>query len=273
MWNGQGMQPILNISMVPYGNAQESQQGDQWVFTCQHGDQECQGNLIESCVIGHYPDTNTHLTFINCMESASDPVSGAQGCATQQGLDWNAINTCVNGDEGNALEHNMAVRTENLSPPHQYVPWVVINGQYSQQAESSLLKVVCAAYAGPPPAGCNSAFRTYPVPTLLQEPVRESFTDPPVCPPFEEPCEYLPNKWQCCTDGESCVRNVGCRCAAAKPTRCAKTGVARHKPKFWTVRQAPPVCPPGEQLCEYLPGKYQCCTDGESCLRNVGCRC
>jgi len=36
---------------------------------------------------------------------------------------------------------------------------------------------------------------------------------------------------------------------------------------------APPVCPPGTELCEYLPGQYQCCTPGESCLRNVGCRC
>jgi len=35
----------------------------------------------------------------------------------------------------------------------------------------------------------------------------------------------------------------------------------------------PPVCPPGTELCEYLPQQYQCCTPGESCLRNVGCRC
>jgi len=34
----------------------------------------------------------------------------------------------------------------------------------------------------------------------------------PVCPEGEQACEYLPNKWQCCKDGESCVRNVGCRC-------------------------------------------------------------
>src|SRR4051794_37247402 len=71
-------------------------------------------SLLQSCVIGHYPDVKTHLVFLACMESASDPVEGAQGCAQTQGLDWDAINTCVQGTEGNALEHAMGVRTENL---------------------------------------------------------------------------------------------------------------------------------------------------------------
>jgi hypothetical protein len=34
-----------------------------------------------------------------------------------------------------------------------------------------------------------------------------------------------------------------------------------------------PSCPDGHFLCKYLPGKSQCCTKGESCVTNVGCRC
>jgi hypothetical protein len=34
-----------------------------------------------------------------------------------------------------------------------------------------------------------------------------------------------------------------------------------------------PNCPDGQFLCKYLPGKSQCCTKGESCVTNVGCRC
>lgn len=32
-------------------------------------------------------------------------------------------------------------------------------------------------------------------------------------------------------------------------------------------------CPTLTETCEYLPGYYQCCPYGESCIPNVGCRC
>lgn len=32
-------------------------------------------------------------------------------------------------------------------------------------------------------------------------------------------------------------------------------------------------CPTGEQLCNYSPGKGECCLGGERCIPNVGCRC
>ncbi|XP_061190720.1 uncharacterized protein LOC133198718 [Saccostrea echinata] len=32
-------------------------------------------------------------------------------------------------------------------------------------------------------------------------------------------------------------------------------------------------CKIGTTKCEYLPGKVECCTKGEACIPNVGCRC
>lgn len=32
-------------------------------------------------------------------------------------------------------------------------------------------------------------------------------------------------------------------------------------------------CKIGTKKCEYLPGKIECCTSGEACIPNVGCRC
>eukprot|EP00455_Lapot_gusevi_P048458 TRINITY_DN669_c0_g1_i1.p1 TRINITY_DN669_c0_g1~~TRINITY_DN669_c0_g1_i1.p1 ORF type:complete len:279 (+),score=107.33 TRINITY_DN669_c0_g1_i1:59-838(+) len=33
------------------------------------------------------------------------------------------------------------------------------------------------------------------------------------------------------------------------------------------------TCPSGYPTCQYLPGKFECCKPGESCIPNVGCRC
>jgi interferon gamma-inducible protein 30 len=158
-WQANGMASIMTISFIPYGNAQQQQDGSgQWVFTCQHGDQECTGNIIETCAIKLHPATSDHLPFIACMESGDPATSGAT-CAQQTSLDWDAINTCSTGNDGNDAEHQMGVRTDNLNPPHQGVPWIVVNGSPSDEAQNALLHVVCSAYQGPPPAACTQFAR------------------------------------------------------------------------------------------------------------------
>jgi len=44
----------------------------------------------------------------------------------------------------------------------------------------------------------------------------------------------------------------------------------RSSNKFLEVKGS---CPSGTFECDYLPGKFQCCTPGENCVPNVGCRC
>jgi len=50
----------------------------------------------------------------------------------------------------------------------------------------------------------------------------------------------------------------------------------RHRPGKHNkkdIGEADATCPTGEPLCQYLPGKYECCKPGENCIPNVGCRC
>ena len=93
-----------------------------WVFTCQHGKEECIGNLIETCAIHFYPNVTDFFPFIHCTETSGKiPRKAAPSCAQKFDLDYSEIWSCVSGDLGNKLEHEMALKTDALVPDHTYV--------------------------------------------------------------------------------------------------------------------------------------------------------
>jgi len=93
----------------------------------------------------------------------------AQTCAKNNGLDWNSISACAGSTpasgtptDGNPLMHWFALQTGSLQPPHQWTPWVVVNGAplSSAQLDLPLTPIVCKAYTAKAgctaPAGCNT---------------------------------------------------------------------------------------------------------------------
>ena len=152
---------IMNVSLVPYGNAEETQEGGKWVYSCQHGEEECIGNLIETCAMYLRPNASIFFPFIYCIEtSPSAPRIAAPECAQKSGLDYSKIQSCASGDLGNSLEHKMALKTQALNPPHSYVPWVTLEGVHNDeiqnQAEFNLVGLICGAYKGSPkPQACQ----------------------------------------------------------------------------------------------------------------------
>lgn len=158
-WKVLGTQ-VLNLTLVPYGNAREEKVKDKWEFDCQHGEEECRGNVIQTCAINILGNINTYLPFIYCMESRNVlPDKSAKECAANMSIDIGPIIDCANGDKGNMLEHEMALKTDALNPPHEYVPWVTINGVHTERmermAETDLLSLICETYKGDPPTICK----------------------------------------------------------------------------------------------------------------------
>ncbi|XP_012683397.1 gamma-interferon-inducible lysosomal thiol reductase [Clupea harengus] len=153
---------IMNVTLVPYGNAQESYDGKQYKFTCQHGEKECLGNMIETCILNGVPPANAFLILF-CMEASADVVKAGQACVELHApsVKWETIMTCVKGDEGNKLMHENALKTGALKPPHEYVPWVTINGEHTdamqETAMQSLFNLVCSLYKGEKPPACTLA--------------------------------------------------------------------------------------------------------------------
>ncbi|XP_067824749.1 gamma-interferon-inducible lysosomal thiol reductase-like [Heptranchias perlo] len=124
------LQEILNVTLIPFGNAEEIPKGQKWQFTCQHGQQECWWNTIQTCIMHYLKNATRYLPVICCMESASTVLSEAQQCLQIHAptVSWDTIISCVNGDQGNELMHQNAQMTNELEPSHNYVPWVLING-------------------------------------------------------------------------------------------------------------------------------------------------
>lgn len=145
---------ICEFNLIPYGNARRTQNGSNWAFTCQHGVKECLGNVIEACAIKKTDYYTQALPFILCLEdNTTDFSAQGQRCATKLGLDWQAINTCATGTEGNKYMLEYAIATEKLNPAHTYVPWIVVNDKHTTSSENSVIsnmvRYVCSIYSGP----------------------------------------------------------------------------------------------------------------------------
>ena len=137
---------MVDFKLVPYGNGRLA--GEE--IQCQHGDQECEGNTILACMQEHYPITAESLGFVPafvCMEEESGvPADDFKKCAEMHNIDQATIMTCANGPQGKALALAAAQDTESLNPPHEYAPWVTLNGQPMRDEAYDLQKNVCKAY-------------------------------------------------------------------------------------------------------------------------------
>ncbi|XP_077374136.1 gamma-interferon-inducible lysosomal thiol reductase-like isoform X2 [Festucalex cinctus] len=157
------LQDILSVHLVPFGNAQEAPSGSKYVFKCQHGEQECLGNMIQACLLNM---SDNAFLIIFCMEASTDIVAAAKNCVHLYSpqLSWGRIMSCVNGELGNQLMHQNALRTNTLNPPHQFVPWVTINGEHTddlqKKATTALLPLICNLYKGIKPAVCGNGVAT-----------------------------------------------------------------------------------------------------------------
>jgi len=148
---------ILDLQLVPYGNAKVFRYGEKFVFNCQHGAAECLGNKIETCAVKYTPE-KALIPFVYCLEYYGPTVSNGQYCSNVHQLSWKPINNCINGPEGDELMFKMAEKTQALSPPHTFVPWFTVNGVHNEEIqqglESDMLAFVCKMYAGAKPKEC-----------------------------------------------------------------------------------------------------------------------
>ena len=123
--------------------------------------------MYEACGLYlHKNDGILAFPFIQCMESElqkqedNPNVSDiAAKCASLVHMDFKELNKCATSEIGNLIMHKYATETGALDPPHQYVPWIVVNGEHTEDIQMSMminmLDYICRIYDGPRrPAGC-----------------------------------------------------------------------------------------------------------------------
>ena len=164
-----GLLDMAVITFIPYGNAQESSSSKNpnpdprpYHFKCQHGPSECIYNIIETCALDKIKGPSDQFEFLNCIENHDenrdidqDYYDIAFKCAIEANLKdavVEEIKICSTSQEGNELEHEMAIKTEALNPPHTYVPYVVVNGVHDDDIQTdvtdSLFDYICKTYTG-----------------------------------------------------------------------------------------------------------------------------
>ena len=137
------------IEIIPYGNAKEVYNSitNKYEFTCQHGDNECYGNLIMTCGLNILGRINGQLNMICLLENINNFNRNfdltLEHCLSSEPDILQEIKDCVNSDMGNTYQHLMAQKTGQ----HLGVPWILVDGVYDEETTdkiwTSLIDYIC----------------------------------------------------------------------------------------------------------------------------------
>eukprot|EP01061_Rhynchopus_euleeides_P028761 TRINITY_DN468_c0_g1_i1.p1 TRINITY_DN468_c0_g1~~TRINITY_DN468_c0_g1_i1.p1 ORF type:complete len:253 (+),score=110.41 TRINITY_DN468_c0_g1_i1:56-760(+) len=122
-------------------------------MVCQHGTTECTDNAIQVCAKNaSSAGVSQYMPFMYCMEYLE---KSASSCASIYGIDYSKVQACATGAQATTLLQAAARTTAIIPGGHPGVPYIIVNGSPVSNT-NQLLKIVCAAYTGPKPAGCTS---------------------------------------------------------------------------------------------------------------------
>lgn len=188
LWRNAGMKKTLNISMIAFGNSQlvatenisdgyksfhkdTTGAGFDYVQVCQHGPEECFGNLVDVCAkhVAHTAaalledleekekEHDKYMNLVFCMSGKTVAGFGAENaayeCLEETGIDKHKVKDCVQGTQGNKLIAEAGKRTLALKEK-KGTPWVVVNGAHAGtellQNGTLLTKAVCSHVCNAP---------------------------------------------------------------------------------------------------------------------------
>ncbi|XP_037049798.1 GILT-like protein 1 [Bradysia coprophila] len=143
------LKDYIEILFVPFG---KSWRNGGETFICQHGPEECAGNMVQSCTLNALngpmngnPDGS--MAYVACQMAPGAEQSG-RVCAEKVGIDFGFVSQCVNGGLGQQLQYGAEKATHEIAYPYpRFVPTIVYNRRFDQKLQnrslSDFVGVVC----------------------------------------------------------------------------------------------------------------------------------
>lgn len=191
LWRTKGLDKHLNITLNPYGNAMsipvanvsegykffhpgKTGAGWDYVHICQHGTDECFGNLIQACAIKKVPQ-DQYMELVFCM--ASKPNWGIEKssyeCLLNAKIDPKPIKECATSPEGNKMMAEFGKLTGAVQG-RQGTPWVMIDGVNLANV-TNLLGAACGKLGNGPEACAPFAKSKQQPDSAAQPPAQDIF--------------------------------------------------------------------------------------------------
>ncbi|CAB0042012.1 unnamed protein product [Trichogramma brassicae] len=142
----------MDVQLIPYGKAETIVTNDDYVFKCQHGEPECQANIIHACSIHFVHDPRKQLELISCMiKNNMYPMSILKSCAEHM-KEYKAILDCSISIEGRRLLMKYGEMTNELSPKVDFIPTITLDNDHDNQILilKNLMRQVCQRIKEPP---------------------------------------------------------------------------------------------------------------------------
>ncbi|CAL5222006.1 g4296 [Coccomyxa viridis] len=141
---------VVDLDYIAWGNAKNASGSPE----CQHGPRECKLNKALNCA-QHYSRTQEDFfIFLLCLEKTAFSTGDDEVleiCSSHANLSEKNLRHCMEGKLGEQLEAEAAQAT----PPHQYVPWILVNGVPLGADCGNLVTYICTAYQGEKPRVCS----------------------------------------------------------------------------------------------------------------------
>lgn len=140
---------VIDLKIVPFGNAEITDPTTQSI-SCQHGPGECDANSWEQVAVEQYTPKE-YITYLGCLETTL-PMGQAdqlldrdlfQGCAEVSFLDFDSM---AKLHDNPLYAYQLQQKYAKLTPAHDHVPWVVVNGEHFDEEHDDLLATVCQEY-------------------------------------------------------------------------------------------------------------------------------
>lgn len=144
---------VMNLTVIPFGNAHFYDGKPNPQVTCQHGLGECDANVWELCAIHVYPKVDQYLPFLECLTHKLRPGYDNsticpcvfEGCASSSHLWFPALKDCHAN-----LYWEMLRSAAQATPPHDHVPWVILDGKHVDENDEDsgfdFIRAVCRVF-------------------------------------------------------------------------------------------------------------------------------